>query len=110
MRRSVEISEGEPYYKAELACMLGLIGERAEAERIIADLEVHSASTNLDEARLARALIGVGRTDEAFDHLEKAFWERSSAILYFRHLPGTSQVLKDPRWISLEERIGLPKI
>jgi adenylate cyclase len=109
MRRSVVLSGNDPQYKAELACMLGFSGKRDEANEIIGNLESLSKITYVSKVRMAFALFGAGRTDEAFSYLEKAYEERSSNILYFRVWPWFREARQNAKWTSLERRFDLPK-
>ena len=109
LRKSAVMSGDDPHYKAELACLLGFAGRRGEANKIIDELEALSKSTYVNTAKIAFALFGAGRVDEAFSYLEKSYDERADQILYFRTHPGFEDFLRDPRWASLEKRLGLSK-
>jgi hypothetical protein len=65
--------------------------------------------TRFKYVRIAFALFGAGRTDEAFSYLEKAYEERSSNILYFRVWPWFREARQNAKWASLERQFGLPK-
>ncbi len=109
LRKSALMSGDDPHYKAELACLLGLTGRRGEANKMIDELEALSKSTYVNKVKIAFAFFGAGRIDEAFSYLEKGYEERSDTILYFREHPGFEKLLKNPRWASLEKRLGLSK-
>ena len=107
MRKSAVISRDDPHYKAELACLLRLASRRGEANKIIDELELLSKSVYDNKVKIGFALFGAGRIDEAFSYLEKGYEERSDTILYSRGHQGFKKFLKDPRWASLEKRLGL---
>ena len=107
MRRAVDLSGGDPYFKAELASFLGFAGMKDEANRIIGELEALPKSTYLSEGAMAMALFGVGRTDEGFEWLDRAFEKRSDVMLDFAFRPWFSEARKDQRWVSLKQRLGL---
>ena len=109
LRKSVVLSGDDPQYKAELACMLGFSGKRDEANGIIENLEKLSMTIYVSKVRIAFALFGTGRTDEAFGYLEKAYEERSSNILYFRVWPWFREARQNEKWASLERHFDLPK-
>ena len=50
----------------------------------------------------------VGRRDEAFEHLELAYEERDGRLASVRRNPEMNELRKDPRWTSIEGRMGLP--
>jgi adenylate cyclase len=107
-RKALELSGNDPLHKANFAYVLGLAGRRDEAERIIAELKEASKSTYVDNGNLAVALYSVGRTDEAFSYLEKAYEEREYSLAYIKVFPWYSEFRKDPRWASLERGMRLP--
>ncbi len=109
-RKAVAMSGGEPSYKADLAYWLGVVGRRGEANKIIEELEELAKTTYVDKVDIASALFGAGRTDEAFNYLEKGYEEKSDEILYFREAPWFKGVQKDPRWAVFESRLGLPEV
>jgi adenylate cyclase len=108
-RKALELSRGDPLYKANFAYLLGLVGRRDEANSIIDELKELSKTTYVDNGYLAVALFGAGSTDEAFSCLEKAYGERANSIPYIRVFPWFSGFRKDPRWASLEKRMRLRK-
>ncbi|TLY14787.1 MAG: tetratricopeptide repeat protein [Thaumarchaeota archaeon] len=109
LRKALELSGGDPLVKAAFAYLLGLAGRRDEANEIIEDLKKLSTTTYVDYSRMAVALFAIGSADEAFSYLEKAYQERSSQISEIRIFPWFSEFRKDPRWASLEKRMGLRK-
>jgi Flp pilus assembly protein TadD len=109
VRKALELSSGDPLYKANFALLLGLTGRRDEANKIIEGLKELSKTTYVDNGTVAVALFGVGSTDEAFRYLEKAYEERASSIPYIRVFPWFSEFRKDPRWTPFEKRMGFGK-
>jgi TolB-like protein/class 3 adenylate cyclase/Tfp pilus assembly protein PilF len=109
MRNALELSGGDPLHKANFAYLLGLAGRRDEANKIIEELKELSKTKYVDSGYLAVALFGAGSTDEAFDYLERAHEERANSIPYIRVFPWYREFRKDPRWASLEKRMGLRK-
>lgn len=106
LRLAVRLSGGDPFYEAELACILGFAGRKEEATDITARLERLSQSAYVDKVVVAAALFGIGRDDEGFSLLEKGYGERSTTLLYLRGAPWFAHLRYDPRWISIESRLG----
>jgi tetratricopeptide (TPR) repeat protein len=94
-------------YRAQLASLLGFFGRKDDARKIIEEIRGLPGDTYVDEAAIAFALFGVEESDEAFAHLEKAYEDRSDIMLDFAFMPWFSEARKDPRWASLQERLGL---
>ena len=58
---------------------------------------------------IGTVLFGLGKSDEAFEYMDRALEERSTGLFYFRNSPWLEKFRADPRWASLERRIGLWK-
>jgi adenylate cyclase len=108
-RKSVMLSNGDPFYKTHLGCLLGFTGKADKAIEIVNELEDLSKTIYVDEGQIAYALFGAGKTDEAFNRLEKAYEHRSHIIEYLNWWPWLEQIRKDPRWLSIQTRIGWAK-
>ena len=107
MRKAVAMSAGDPSYRAELAALLGLVGMRDEAKRIINDLETLAKKEKVNKVEIAIALFGVGNLDEGFSYLQMGYQEQWDTILYFKSsMPWFKDVRKDPRWATFEKRLG----
>jgi Flp pilus assembly protein TadD len=68
---------------ASLAHTYALAGNRSKATRLLGELKQLSKRKYVSPFTLALVLIGLGKTDEAFDWLEKAYQEHSSALPFF---------------------------
>jgi adenylate cyclase len=106
LRTAVELSHGDPGFLAGLAQVLGWTGEKEEAESILANLEELSKSRFVSSVGIAGVLESLGRRDEAFKRLEIAYSERAGDLAGVRVRPEMSQLSKDPRWASIESRMG----
>jgi len=107
-RKAVSVSGGDPVAKAYLACVLGLVESRAEANMILEGLNMLSENSPLLTGYIASILFTLGRTDEAFDRLRRAFEERSITmdLWNFLGLPLFEKFRTDPRWTPLERLRG----
>jgi hypothetical protein len=52
--------------------------------------------------------IGLGNSDRAFEHLNRAFDERSSWLVSLKIEPLVDSIRDDPRFGDLVKRVGLP--
>jgi tetratricopeptide (TPR) repeat protein len=107
-RKAVSLSGGDPVAQAYLACVLGLVESRAEANMILEGLNMLSENSPLLTGYTASILFALGRTDEAFDRLRRAFEERSITmdLWNFLGLPLFEKFRTDPRWTPLERLRG----
>jgi tetratricopeptide (TPR) repeat protein len=91
------------------------MGERAKAEEIlqrVKDAPIKDAVPNLAilyEQHLARLYDALGRRDEAFAILEKAFATRNSQLPQIAVDPAFDSMRSDPRFQDLVRRMGLPQ-
>lgn len=63
VRRAVAISGEDVFMKGELASLLGLVGRREEASRILEELQKLSRVAYVPSVELAQGLLGLGRTN-----------------------------------------------
>jgi len=82
-------------------------GRKEEANKILNELKEASKNEYVPSAWVAEVLLGLERRDEAFEYLDKAVEERSTRLFYLRNFPWFRKFRADPRWASLEKRIGL---
>jgi DNA-binding winged helix-turn-helix (wHTH) protein/TolB-like protein/tetratricopeptide (TPR) repeat protein len=61
------------------------------------------------EVEVAEELAQLGRRDDAFAFLEKAYEKRLTAIASFHLMPGFDGIRDDPRFMKLAERVGIPR-
>jgi hypothetical protein len=107
MRRSLAIAR-PPGYLVEYARILTAAGRDADVKPVmdeLAQLEAKGEGYSLDN--LAYIAAASGRTDEAFDILEKAFDRRLVNMLWLPVDPRVDPIRSDPRFATLLSRLGL---
>jgi TolB-like protein/DNA-binding winged helix-turn-helix (wHTH) protein/Flp pilus assembly protein TadD len=107
-QKAIELSDGDPNATISLAHAYSAVGKKAEAEKILRDLERKSKGLNLSPYTMATLYAGLGDKDRAFELLDQAYSERSfdlssplEADLRLDNLH------PDPRFQDLHRRIGL---
>jgi TolB-like protein/thioredoxin-like negative regulator of GroEL len=109
-QKAVQLSEGDQDPTAALAHAYALIGRRADAEKILGELERQSKSSYVSPYTIATIYAGLGDKEKAFEFLEKAYQERSSDLPYFLKADLRIDTLRpDPRFADLVRRVGLPQ-
>jgi Flp pilus assembly protein TadD len=106
LMKAVALSHDDPSLKADLAFLLALTGRNEEAKEILANLREISSSTYVSDAKMACVCYGLGDLGEAFKLLERAYLQRDGGLAEMRSLPETQGLCQDPRWVSLERRMG----
>ena len=95
--------------KSQLGFVYGMGGRKEQASQILNELKEAGKNEYVPSGWVAAVLFGLERRDEAFEYLDKAFEEHSSSLFYFRSFPWFEKFRADPRWASLEKRMGLRK-
>ena len=95
VKKAVVLSSSDPFMVGELGTLLGLVGRRDEAGRILEELKALSKTTYVPSVEIAQTLLCLGKADEAFDYLRKIGEDRSSRFLYFRVWPWFEEFRKD---------------
>jgi len=109
-QNAVDLSEGDADPTAALAHAYASVGIRAEAEKILQELERQSKSSYVSPYMMAAICAGLGDKEKAFEFLEKAYLERSPDIPYFLKADLRIDTLRsDPRFRDLLRRVGLPQ-
>ena len=106
-QKAIQMSGG-PQSVVALAHAYSAVGEKAEAEEILRDLERKSKQTSASPYTMATIYAGLGETDKAFEFLENAYSERSFDIVSSLNSDLVLDSLhRDPRFQNLLGRIGL---
>jgi TolB-like protein/Flp pilus assembly protein TadD len=100
-------SGGALTFKAHLGYALALAGRRVEAERIIEELKELARGRYVSSYYFAMIYVGLNEVDHAFACLERAYEERSGFMAFIKVEPLLDPLRSDPRFASLEHRIGL---
>ncbi|HET7442232.1 MAG TPA: protein kinase [Terriglobales bacterium] len=98
---------------APLGLAYGLAGRRADALRILAELEQKSRKHYVSPYHLAIVYSGLGQTDEAFRLLDQALEQRTPSLVFCTPNDGTYVALRrNPRWRPflgrLRQNVRLP--
>jgi tetratricopeptide (TPR) repeat protein len=108
-QKSIEMSGGDQDPTAALAHTYGVVGRRAEAEKILHDLERKSKTSYVSSYMIATICAGLGDEDKAFESLEKADRDQSWDIT--RQMKSDlrlDNLRSDPRFQDLMRRVGIP--
>jgi TolB-like protein/DNA-binding winged helix-turn-helix (wHTH) protein/Tfp pilus assembly protein PilF len=109
-QKAVDLSNGDQDARGSLAHAFAAIGNKAEAEEILRDLERRSKDNYISPYVLATIYAGLREKDKAFQYLEKAYDERSLDVSW--HLKADlrmDSLRSDPRFQDLARRARLPQ-
>lgn len=105
-RKAVDMSGGNSRMTLALAHAYSAAGRRAEAEKILRDLERKSSGAGKPYT-MAMIYAGLGENDKAFEFLEKAYSEKSFDLLGLSSDLQLDSLRSDPRFQNLLGRMGL---
>jgi TolB-like protein/DNA-binding winged helix-turn-helix (wHTH) protein/Tfp pilus assembly protein PilF len=91
----------------ERAYVLGRAGRPTEAQHAMEGLRELERRYPVDPAAFAWAYIGMGKKDETLAWLDKAYARHSNIIDTLKVEPAWDPLRNDPRFQSLERRVGL---
>jgi tetratricopeptide (TPR) repeat protein len=107
-QKAVKLSNGDQDPTAALAHAYAITGRRAEAHKILHDLEHQSKSTYVSPYMIATIYASLGDIDQAFKLLETAYRERSMDLVWnLKTDPRVDGLRSDPRFQDLLRRIGI---
>ena len=99
--------DDSPVIAASLAHVLAVAGRKEEALKLLSELNDLSQRRYVSAYDLALIHTGLGENDRAFQFLEKAYQERSSALSWLRVDQRLDKLRSDPRFSELQRRVGL---
>ena len=84
-------------------------GRQDEARKMLVQLEAAARESYVSSLQLAMIRLALGETDAAFRLLNRAVEERSVNLQYAGVDPVFDSVRRDPRFIAVRNRMGLPE-
>lgn len=106
LQKAVQLSGRSPTCIANLARAYVASGKRNEAVQLLSELKKRSSPGYSNASEIALIYASFGEMDEAMNWLEKGYEERFNPGVLSR--PGFDPLRSDPRFQSIEHRIGLP--
>jgi len=101
------IEDAYPEVQTELARAYALAGKKEKARKLMDEVTRRARRSYVPAFSIARGFSGLGRTEEAFAWLEKAFEARSSFMPWLRLDPALDPLRPDERFSDLVRRVGL---
>jgi tetratricopeptide (TPR) repeat protein len=106
-QKAVALSGGNPVYLASLGHAYAIGGRKADAMRILDELEERSKLSYVPPYWMATLCTGLGEKDKAFRWLDKAHEERSGGLSWLGVDPRLDSLRSDARLAALSQRVGL---
>jgi len=109
LQRAASVSHDSPPMLGALGHVYAVAGKRAEAERILGQLMEKSRKRYVSPFYVAIIYTGLGENEKAMDWLEKAYLDRSNAVLFLKVDPELDSLRSNPRFQALLHRLALPE-
>ena len=107
-KRSSAASPNEVLQRAVLARSYGVMGNRAEAEKVVAGMVELTKRRFVSQYDFALAYSGWNR-DEALRSLERAFEGREGLLVYAKVDAVWDELREEPRFQKIVREIGIPE-
>jgi TolB-like protein/DNA-binding winged helix-turn-helix (wHTH) protein/Tfp pilus assembly protein PilF len=106
LRRAADISQSSPPAIAALARTYAVSGRTSEARKLLDQLMEQSKKRYVSPFYMAIVYAGLGENDQALDWIEKAYKDRSNAIVFAKVDPQLDTLRATPRFQSLLRRLA----
>jgi serine/threonine-protein kinase len=107
LEEAADLSGRAPYDLAIRGYLYAGLGRTAEAIALRDELESRARDRYVSPVAFVMIAAGLGRRDEVFDWLERAYAERRGWLVYLKVEPLLDPVRDDPRLADLTRRMGL---
>ena len=109
LRRAADISQSSPPAIAALARTYAVSARTTEARKLLDQLMEQSKKRYVSPFYMAVVYADLGENDQALDWIEKAYKDRSNAIVFAKVDPQLDTLRSTPRFQSLLHRLGFQK-
>jgi serine/threonine protein kinase/Tfp pilus assembly protein PilF len=106
--RAVELSQRHPPYLADLGHGYAKAGRRADALKVLDELQNAASRRYVSARSIAEVHIGLNNLDEAFRWLQTALEQRTGWLIHIRENPRYDCLRGDPRYLDLVRRMQFP--
>jgi serine/threonine protein kinase/tetratricopeptide (TPR) repeat protein len=109
LRKAVMLGGG-PIQLADLGCLLGQLGRKAEAQRVLEELNELGKRRYVQPAYLGFVHASLGNHDEAFVCFAQGMEHENASVAWLREyciFAGLDRLRADPRFPALLKKIGL---
>jgi hypothetical protein len=108
LRKGLMLSGGSVVVLCTLGCALAAAGSGDEARDVLNQISARVRTEYVPAFAQALVHLSLGEIDATFQHLERAYAERSSWLVSLNCEPLLDPIRDDPRFADLVRRVGLP--
>lgn len=107
LERAVSLSGRNPAVLAILIRAYAHAGRRADALRLLSEMQQRSKTGYVPAGAFVNAYLGLDDKEQAFAWLDRAAAEQSNIVQFLKVHPYFDPLRGDPRFTALERRVGL---
>jgi TolB-like protein/DNA-binding winged helix-turn-helix (wHTH) protein/tetratricopeptide (TPR) repeat protein len=107
LQKAVAVSRDSPPMLGSLGHAFGVTGNKAEADKILGQLLEQSKKQYVSPFYVSIVYAGLHENEKAMDWLEKAYEDRSNAIIFVKVDPDFDGLRSNPRFQALLRRLAL---
>ncbi len=108
-KAGLNLDKNDPICQAFLASAYALMGNEANAVRILNECEGKRERDYFPSAMIAMITCSLGEKDQTFEWLEKAYDEKEGLLVLLNNYPFWDPIRNDPRFQDLLRRMSFPK-
>ncbi len=108
--KAVDLSHGTPMMVSALAHAYARSGNKAEAEKLLAQLTAEAKKEYVSPYYIAIVYAGLGDNETATNWLEKALADHSNGLVFLRVEPELDGLRANPRFIALQKKLNFPEV
>ncbi|MEO6333945.1 MAG: tetratricopeptide repeat protein [Pyrinomonadaceae bacterium] len=101
--------DDSPLIRGVLASLLARAGRQAESQQVVDDLVAASEKHFVSETSIAMGYVGLGKTDKAFEWLDRSLDSHDEQIIWIYKHPLFAPLRNDPRYKELLEKLNVGK-
>jgi predicted Zn-dependent protease len=108
LHKASDLAHGTPLMVSALANAYARMGNKLEAEKLLANLVIQSEKSYVSPYYFAIVHAGLGEQEKAISDLEKAYADRSNGIVFLKVDPALDPLRGDARFQLLQQKLNFP--
>jgi TolB-like protein/DNA-binding winged helix-turn-helix (wHTH) protein/Tfp pilus assembly protein PilF len=108
LHKASDLAHGTPLMVSALANAYARMGNKPEAEKLLANLVIQSQKSYVSPYYFAIVHAGLGEQEKAISDLEKAYADRSNGIVFLKVDPALDPLRGDARFQLLQQKLNFP--
>jgi Tfp pilus assembly protein PilF len=108
LHKAADLAHDTPLMVSALANAYARMGNKLEAENLLANLVIQSKKSYVSPYYFAVVHAGLGEQEKAISDLEKAYADRSNGLVFLKVDPALDALRADARFQLLQQKLNFP--